>query len=236
LESAVYGTIRSGFEYSGQKCSACSRVYVPQSMWPAMKARLQEEVSKIKLGSVTDADSFLSAVIDDKAFERIRGYLEHAKTSPSLSIVTGGECDDSKGYFVEPTIIETSDPEDKIISEEIFGPVVTVYPYPDAEYKEILHLINNTSPYALTGAVYTKDAAVLEEARDILRWAAGNFYENDKSTGSVVAQQPFGGARKSGTNDKAGSPHYLLKFVSPQSTKASTMPAREWAYPYMTSN
>ncbi|KAK2157912.1 hypothetical protein LSH36_181g01002 [Paralvinella palmiformis] len=233
LESVVNGTIRSAFEYSGQKCSACSRMYVPESKWPQIRDRMLEEHKKIKLGSPMQADSFLSAVIDDKAFQRIKSYLDYAKSSSGISVLAGGKCDDSIGYYVEPTILQVSDPKDKIMQEEIFGPVLSVYVYKDAEYKDILKLIDTTSPYGLTGAIYADDSNVLAEASDALRFSAGNFYVNDKSTGSVVSQQPFGGARKSGTNDKAGAPHYLLRFCSPQSVKTTSVPATEWTYSYM---
>uniref|UniRef100_A0A8C2D3J7 Multifunctional fusion protein n=1 Tax=Cyprinus carpio TaxID=7962 RepID=A0A8C2D3J7_CYPCA len=196
--SVVTGTIRSAFEYGGQKCSACSRMYVPDSLWPQIKQQLLDVHKQIKVGDpVEDFSTFFSAVIDDKSFSRIKGWLEHAKTSPHLKIIAGGHCDDKKGYFVEPTIIETTDPQEKIMNEEIFGPVLTVYVYPENDYKKVLHLIDNTSPYALTGAVFSQDKSVIDEAGKALRNAAGNYYVNDKSTGSIVAQQPFGGARAS---------------------------------------
>ncbi|CAH1772683.1 unnamed protein product [Owenia fusiformis] len=233
VDSVVMGTIRSAFEYGGQKCSACSRAYIPQSMWPEVKQKLVNIQKEIKLGSALDADTFLSAVIDDKSFDRIKGYLNHAKSSDNLEIVAGGNCDDSKGYYVEPTIIETKDPQDTIMQQEIFGPVLTVYPYPDDEYKSVMNLVNTTSPFGLTGSVFAKDQAIIDEVHDTLIQAAGNFYINDKSTGSVVGQQPFGGARNSGTNDKAGGPHYLLRFLSPQAVKESKANLGDWKYPYM---
>ncbi|KAJ7998608.1 hypothetical protein DPEC_G00206660 [Dallia pectoralis] len=234
VQSVVTGTIRSAFEYSGQKCSACSRMYVPDSLWPQIKQGLLEIHKQIKVGNpVEDWSSFLSAVIDDKSFARIKKWLDHAKSSPKLNIIAGGNCDDKKGYFVEPTIIETTDPREAIMAEEIFGPVLSVYVYPEKDYLEVLHLIDNTSPYALTGAVFCLDKNVLDKAAKVLRNAAGNYYVNDKSTGSVVAQQPFGGARASGTNDKPGSSHYVLRWTSPQVVKATHVPLREWKYPYM---
>ena len=233
LESVVNGTIRSAFEYGGQKCSACSRMYIPQSMWSEVKDKMLNIHKKIKVGSPFDKDTFVSAVIDDKAFDRIKGYLSHAKSSPNLTVIAGGNCDNSKGYFVEPTIIETSDPDDKIMHEEIFGPVVTVYPYPDEQYKEIAEKVTQTSPYALTGAIYALDEKVKEELTDTFRDSAGNFYINDKSTGSVVGQQPFGGTRLSGTNDKAGGSQYLLRFASIQSVKETYKPLTAWEYPSM---
>lgn len=235
LSSVVYGTIRSAFEYSGQKCSACSRMYVPESCWDTVREGLLAEHAKIKLGSPLEADTFLSAVIDGASFNRIKGYLDHAKSSPKYKILAGGECDNSKGYFVQPTILQTTDPKEKLMTEEIFGPVLTVYVYKDAEYKDILQLIDTSTEYSLTGAIYAEDPAIVKEASQALRFSAGNFYVNDKSTGSVVSQQPFGGARKSGTNDKAGGPHYLLKFASPQSIKTTHVPASRWDYPYMSS-
>uniref|UniRef100_A0AAR2LA60 Delta-1-pyrroline-5-carboxylate dehydrogenase, mitochondrial n=1 Tax=Pygocentrus nattereri TaxID=42514 RepID=A0AAR2LA60_PYGNA len=234
VHSVVTGTIRSAFEYGGQKCSACSRMYVPDSLWPQIKQDLLAIHKQIKLGDpVEDFGTFFSAVIDDKSFARIKGWLSHAKASPSLTVIAGGNCDDKKGYYVEPTIIETKDPQDKIMNEEIFGPVLTVYVYPENDYKKVLELIDSTSPYALTGAVFSQDKAVVAEAAKLLRNAAGNYYVNDKSTGSVVAQQPFGGSRASGTNDKPGGPHYILRWTSPQVVKETHVPLTEWKYPYM---
>lgn len=234
IQSVVMGTIRSSFEYGGQKCSACSRMYVPDTLWPQIKQELLSVHKEITMGDpVEDLSTFFSAVIDDKSFGRIKKWLEHAKSSPNLKIIAGGNCDDKKGYFVEPTIIETKDPQEVIMKEEIFGPVLTVYVYPENNYKEVLHLIDNTSPYALTGAVFAQDKTVINEAAKALRNAAGNYYVNDKSTGSIVAQQPFGGARASGTNDKPGGPHYVLRWTSPQVVKETHVPLTEWKYPYM---
>uniref|UniRef100_A0A8C8D6L9 Multifunctional fusion protein n=1 Tax=Oncorhynchus tshawytscha TaxID=74940 RepID=A0A8C8D6L9_ONCTS len=198
VRSVVTGTIRSAFEYGGQKCSACSRMYVPDSLWPQIKQGLLDIHKQLKVGDpVEDWSTFFSAVIDDKSFARIKKWLDHAKSSPKLKIIAGGHCDDKKGYFVEPTIIESTDPQEAIMAEEIFGPVLSVYVYPENNYKEVLNLIDNTSPYALTGAVFALDKNVVDEAAKALRNAAGNYYVNDKSTGSIVAQQPFGGARAS---------------------------------------
>uniref|UniRef100_A0A8P4G4C5 Multifunctional fusion protein n=1 Tax=Dicentrarchus labrax TaxID=13489 RepID=A0A8P4G4C5_DICLA len=234
IESVVKGTIRSAFEYGGQKCSACSRMYVPDSIWPQIKQQLLDIHRHITVGDpVEDFSTFFSAVIDDKSFARIKRWLDRTKSSPSLRVIAGGHCDDTKGYFVEPTIIETTDPQDAIMNEEIFGPVLSVYVYPENEYKEVLQLIDNTSPYALTGAVYAQDKKVVEEAAKALRNAAGNYYVNDKSTGSIVAQQPFGGARASGTNDKPGGRHYVLRWTSPQVVKETQVPLTDWRYPYM---
>lgn len=234
VQSVVTGTVRSAFEYGGQKCSACSRMYVPDSLWPQIKQGLLAVHQEIKLGDpVDDFGTFFSAVIDDKSFARNKKWLDHAKSSPSLSVIAGGSCDDAKGYFVEPTIVVTSDPRDPIMSEEIFGPILSVFVYPEDQYKDVLHLIDTTSPYALTGAIFAKDKEVVEEASRVLRNAAGNYYVNDKSTGSVVAQQPFGGARASGTNDKPGGPHYVLRWTSPQVVKETHVPLKDWKYPYM---
>merc|ERR1719278_338236 len=233
VKSVVASTIRSAFEYQGQKCSACSRVYVPESLWADVKEGLVETQKSLKVGPATEADSFMSAVIDKKAFQRLSGYIEHAKASPNCSIVAGGGYDDSVGFFVEPTIVETTTPKDKIFQEEIFGPVVTVYVYKDADAKETMQSIIKHSPYSLTGALYCQDQEWANMAAQELRPSAGNFYVNDKSTGSVVGQQPFGGARLSGTNDKAGGPHYMLKWASAQSVKQTFVPLHAVAYPYM---
>ncbi|XP_032156495.1 delta-1-pyrroline-5-carboxylate dehydrogenase, mitochondrial isoform X2 [Sapajus apella] len=234
VDSVVSGTLRSAFEYGGQKCSACSRLYVPHSLWPQIKRRLLEEHSRIKVGDpAEDFGTFFSAVIDAKSFGRIKKWLEHARSSPSLTILAGGKCDDSVGYFVEPCIVESKDPQEPIMKEEIFGPVLTVYVYPDDKYKETLQLVDSTTSYGLTGAVFSQDKDVVQEATKVLRNAAGNFYINDKSTGSVVGQQPFGGARASGTNDKPGGPHYILRWTSPQVIKETHKPLGDWSYAYM---
>uniref|UniRef100_A0A8C9GJA5 Multifunctional fusion protein n=1 Tax=Piliocolobus tephrosceles TaxID=591936 RepID=A0A8C9GJA5_9PRIM len=234
VDSVVSGTLRSAFEYGGQKCSACSRLYVPHSLWPQIKGRLLEEHGRIKVGDpAEDFGTFFSAVIDAKSFARIKKWLEHARASPSLTILAGGKCDDSVGYFVEPCIVESKDPQESIMKEEIFGPVLTVYVYPDDKYKETLQLVDSTTSYGLTGAVFSQDKDVVQEATKVLRNAAGNFYINDKSTGSVVGQQPFGGARASGTNDKPGGPHYILRWTSPQVIKETHKPLGDWSYAYM---
>ncbi|XP_061076756.1 delta-1-pyrroline-5-carboxylate dehydrogenase, mitochondrial [Conger conger] len=234
VQSVVMGTVRSAFEYGGQKCSACSRMYVPDSLWPRIRQEILAVHKQLNVGDpVNDLSTFFSAVIDDKSFDRISKWLDHAKTSPNLTVIAGGNCDKSKGYFVEPTIIETKDPQDAIMNEEIFGPVLTVYVYPENDYKDVLKLIDNTSPYALTGAVFALDKSVVAEAAKTLRNAAGNYYVNDKSTGSIVAQQPFGGSRASGTNDKPGGKHYVLRWTSPQVVKETHVPLTEWKYPYM---
>lgn len=232
IDTAVNCTMRAAYGYGGQKCSACSRLYVPESLWGKVKEGLIEKQKEMKLGSPEDFDTFVSAVIDDKSFNTIKGYIDYAKANPDLSIVAGGKCDNSVGYFIEPTIIETKKPDDKIMNEEIFGPVLTVYVYPDAKYRETLNLVDKTSPFGLTGAVFGKDRHFIQEASDVLKDAAGNFYINDKSTGSIVGQQPFGGARLSGTNDKAGSSHYIMRWVSPQSIKETMLPVDDYKYPH----
>ncbi|EFA05239.1 delta-1-pyrroline-5-carboxylate dehydrogenase, mitochondrial [Tribolium castaneum] len=233
VTTVVNGTIRSAFEFCGQKCSACSRMYVPESLWPKIKEGLLAERAKLKIGDPTDYESFTSAVIDDKAFKRIKGYIDHARNSPNLEIIGGGKCDDSTGYFIEPTIVVTKDPKDKIMVEEIFGPVLTIYVYKDSQLQETVELVGNSTQFALTGAVFAQDENWLKKAIEDLKMTAGNFYVNDKSTGSVVGQQPFGGARLSGTNDKAGGPHYVLRWGNPQAVKETFVPLTEISYPYM---
>jgi len=222
---------RGGFEYQGQKCSAASRVYIPQSLWPEVRDRLAGMMREMKMGDVADFRSFMGAVIDKKAFERIGAYLDDAKKN--ATVIQGGNVHGERGYFVEPTLIETKDPAYRLLCEEIFGPVVTAYVYPDARWTETLATIDQTSPYALTGSVFSTDRAAVAEASTALRHAAGNFYINDKPTGAVVGQQPFGGARASGTNDKAGSKINLLRWVSARTVKETFSPARDYTYPYM---
>lgn len=233
VESVVTSTIRSAFEYCGQKCSACSRMYVPESLWPKIKEGLLCEAEKLKIGDVQDFSSFTSAVIDDKAFKRITSYIEHAKNSPNLEIIAGGTYSDSKGYFVNPTIVLSKDPKDRIMTEEIFGPVLTIYVYKESDLMETMKLVHTSTKFALTGAVFGQDEEFVKCALQEFKMAAGNFYINDKSTGSVVGQQPFGGGRMSGTNDKAGGPHYILRWTSPQSIKETFVPLRDVNYPYM---
>ncbi|VVC98200.1 unnamed protein product [Leptidea sinapis] len=233
IQSVVNGTIRSAFEYCGQKCSACSRIYVPKSLHEPIKEGLLQERAKLKVGDPSDFSVFMGAVIDDKAFARITGYIKNAKGNPKNKIIGGGGFDGSKGYFVEPTIIETSDPHDKLMVEEIFGPVLTVYVYDDKDLMKTLALVGSSTKFALTGAVFSKDKKFLETALEELKMTAGNFYINDKSTGSVVGQQPFGGGRMSGTNDKAGGPNYVMRWTSPQSIKETFAPLTDIDYPYM---
>nr|CAH7766881.1 unnamed protein product [Callosobruchus chinensis] len=233
VETVVNGTIRSAFEFCGQKCSACSRMYVPESLWPKIKQGLLEKRSQLKIGDPTDPKSFTSAVIDKKAFDRIKSYIDHAKNSPNLEVIGGGKCDDSVGYFIEPTIVQSKDPHDKIMREEIFGPVLSIYVYKDNQIKETMDIVANSTSFALTGAVFAQDENFLKQAVEDLKMTAGNFYINDKSTGSVVGQQPFGGARLSGTNDKAGGPHYCLRWGNPQAIKETFVPLKDIEYPYM---
>uniref|UniRef100_A0AC35EZJ2 Delta-1-pyrroline-5-carboxylate dehydrogenase, mitochondrial n=1 Tax=Panagrolaimus sp. PS1159 TaxID=55785 RepID=A0AC35EZJ2_9BILA len=234
MDSVAPATIRSAYEYSGQKCSACSRIYLPESQWQNFKDKFSAIHKQLKMGDVRDGSIFLSSVIDGKSFARIKKYIDAAKSGEDgAKIILGGKCDDSKGYFVEPTLIQVTNPESKILTEEIFGPVLTAYVYPDSKAEEIVRSIKDATPYGLTGAVFSGDKDFLYKARDILRDAVGNLYLNDKSTGSIVGQQPFGGARMSGTNDKAGGPHYALRWSSPQTIKETFEPVREWRYQSM---
>jgi 1-pyrroline-5-carboxylate dehydrogenase len=235
VDAVATAIVRGSFEYQGQKCSAASRVYAPSNLWPALRERLQEQVATIKMGDVADFGNFMGAVIDEKAFETQREAIEEAKASKVSEIIVGGGYDDSSGYFVEPTVIETRDPEFRLMRDELFGPVVTTYVYDEQKWGDTLDLVDRSAPYGLTGAVFSEDRAAVDEARDRLRYAAGNFYVNDKPTGAVVGQQPFGGARASGTNDKAGSMWNLIRWVSPRSIKETFIPARDYRYPFMDS-
>ena len=225
--------VRGAFEYQGQKCSAASRAYVPASMWPEVKKLVGEMISTIKVGDVRDFSAFVNAVIDEASFDNCMNYIEHAKQSPDAEIVFGGTGDKSVGYFVQPTVILAKKPDYKSMCEEIFGPIITIYVYDDDKYAETLQLCNSTSPYALTGAIFSTCRKALHEAYDVLKYAAGNIYFNDKPTGAVVGQQPFGGARASGTNDKAGSYLNLLRWVSPQAIKETFAPAEDYSYPFV---
>jgi len=233
IDALVAALARGAFEYQGQKCSAASRAYIPDSIWPEVKKHLLAEIGDIKMGDVTDFRNFMGAVIDEKAFQTISGYIEYARSSTDMEIITGGGCDDSTGYFIEPTVVVSKDPKSKLMAEEIFGPVLTIYVYPEAEYDETLELCDQTSPYALTGAIFALERSAVVKAIDTLRHAAGNFYINDKPTGAVVAQQPFGGTRASGTNDKAGSWLNLERWVSPRAIKETFLPSTNFRYPYM---
>jgi 1-pyrroline-5-carboxylate dehydrogenase len=230
IEVAV-AIARGGFEYQGQKCSAASRVYIPQSIWNEVRDRTVAMMQDIKMGDVRDFRNFMGAVIDKKAFTKISEYLDDAKKN--AKILAGGTAKGDTGYFIQPTLVETQDPGYRLLCEEIFGPVVTAHVYPDAKWEETLSIIDRTSPYALTGAVFARDRAAIRQASSALRNAAGNFYINDKPTGAVVGQQPFGGARGSGTNDKAGSKLNLVRWVSARTVKETLSPPRDYKYPFM---
>jgi 1-pyrroline-5-carboxylate dehydrogenase len=230
-QALAVAIVRGGFEYQGQKCSAASRVYVPRSLWNDVRDRAVGMIGDIKMGHTADFRNFMGAVIDKKAFDRIAEYLADARKN--AKVVAGGNVNGERGYFVEPTLIETADPSYRLLCEEIFGPVVTTYVYDDAKWSETLDLVDRTSPYALTGAVFSQDRSALREAMAALRNAAGNFYVNDKPTGAVVGQQPFGGGRGSGTNDKAGSFLNLVRWVSARTVKETFVPPVDWRYPFL---
>ncbi|OFW03099.1 MAG: 1-pyrroline-5-carboxylate dehydrogenase [Acidobacteria bacterium RIFCSPLOWO2_02_FULL_68_18] len=230
-QALAVAVARGGFEYQGQKCSAASRVYVPRSLWPEVRDRVVAMMREMRMGDVGDFRTFLGAVIDRAAFTKIGGYLDDARRNATIH--QGGGASDERGYFIEPTLVETADPGYRMMREEIFGPVVTAYAYPDGQWEETLRLIDETSPYALTGAIFSRDRAAVRQATSALRYAAGNFYINDKPTGAVVGQQPFGGSRASGTNDKAGSKLNLLRFVSARAIKETFAPPIDYRYGHM---
>lgn len=225
--------VRGAFEFQGQKCSAASRAYIPESMWKDVRERIGEMISRITVGDISDFSNFMNAVIDEPAFDRIMGYIDYAKKSPDAEVIFGGKGDKTKGYFIDPTVILAKDPHFKTMEEEIFGPVMSVYVYKDSAFDETAKIVDSTSPYALTGSVFSKDREALNRACRILRYASGNIYFNDKPTGAVVGQQPFGGARNSGTNDKSGSYLNLLRWTSPRTIKETLIPATEFTYPFM---
>jgi len=233
VDALVAAIVRGGFEFQGQKCSAPSRVYVPDNLWPQVKEKLLDEIATIKVGDPSDFTNYVNAVIDAGAFKTISEYIDFAKNDSSHEILCGGTYDDSAGYFIQPTVVQSSDPRSKLMSEEIFGPVVTVYVYPAKEYSKSLDLCNTTSPYALTGGIFAQDRFAIQEAVKTLRNASGNFYINDKPTGAVVGQQPFGGSRASGTNDKAGSLLNLARWVSPRAIKETFLPPKDYRYPFL---
>ena len=235
VDALVANTIRGAFEYQGQKCSAASRAYIPESLWHGFKERFIAEVATIKSGDVTDFGNFMGAVIDKPAFDTITEYIDYAKDSSEAEFITGGSYDGSKGYFIEPTTVVTTNPHFKLIEEEIFGPVMTIYVYPDDKFEETLELCDKTSPYGLTGAIFADDRVAVEKAFRALRQSAGNFYINDKPTGAVVGQQPFGGSRASGTNDKAGSAGNLTRWTSIRTVKETFVPATDYRYPFLES-
>ena len=223
--------VRGAFEYQGQKCSAASRAYVPKSLWPEVRDRAVAMMREIKMGDPRDFTNFMGAVIDKKAFTKIASYLDHAKRN--AKIVQGGGANGRVGYFIEPTLVQTDNPGYRLMCEEIFGPVLTAHAYPDKKFAEMLQTVDQTSPYALTGSIFARDRAVVKQAAAALRNAAGNFYINDKPTGATVGQQPFGGARASGTNDKAGSKMNLMRWVSARSVKETYNPPTSFTYPFM---
>ena len=229
----VTALIRGAFEYQGQKCSAASRTYIPDNIWDDIKDVLIEKTNNLKMGPVEDFTNFINAVIDKSAFDKISDYIDYAKNSKDAEVIAGGEYDESKGYYIRPTIILTTDPKFKTMEEEIFGPVLTVYVYEADKFEENLNLCDQTSPYGLTGSIFAKDRSAVKNAQRMLKQAAGNFYINDKPTGAVVGQQPFGGARKSGTNDKAGSQWNLMRWVSPRAIKENLNPPIDYKYPFM---
>jgi 1-pyrroline-5-carboxylate dehydrogenase len=228
--------LRGAFEYQGQKCSAASRAYVPSSVWDSMGDDLVKEVEKIKMGDATDFSNFMTAVIDDRAFNKINRYIDRARDDKDCKIITGGNSNDETGWFIEPTIILTKNPNSETMVEEIFGPVLTIYVYEDNDFEDVLDLCDKASPYALTGSIFSSSEENIQKAYNKLRFTAGNFYINDKPTGAVVAQQPFGGARASGTNDKAGGPLNLLRWISPRSVKRNNLKIHDWKYPFMGEN
>jgi len=229
----VTAMVRGAFEYQGQKCSAASRAYVPASLWEEIRDTLVEQTESVPMGDVRDFSNFMGAVIDKNAFDKIKGYIDRAKESADAEVIAGGTCDDAKGWFVRPTLILAKTPDYESMCDEIFGPVLTIHVYRDADWAETLKVLDETSPYALTGAVFAKDRRAVREAMDALRQSAGNFYVNDKPTGAVVGQQPFGGARASGTNDTAGSALNLMRWVSARSIKETFVPPTSYRYPFM---
>ncbi|MDP7423739.1 MAG: L-glutamate gamma-semialdehyde dehydrogenase [bacterium] len=232
-EALVAALVRGAFEYQGQKCSAASRAYIPYSMWPSVKKMLVEQIKSIKMGPVEDFRNFVNAVIDQSAFNVIKGYIDWAKESADIDILIGGKCDDSNGYFIEPTLAISKTPNSRIMGEEIFGPVLTVYIYQDNKFDEVLPLVDQTSPYSLTGSVFATDRRAIVQATEALVNSSGNFYINDKPTGAVVGQQPFGGGRASGTNDKAGSKLNLMRWLSTRTIKETFNPPVNYGYPFM---
>ncbi len=233
VPALVTALVRGAFEYQGQKCSAASRAFIPQSIWPEVKRQLLGQVAELRVGDPTEFTHFMGAVIDQGAYDTIKGYIDHARESADAEILTGGGCDDRKGHFIEPTVVLAKSPELKLMREEIFGPVLTVYVYRDAELDQALDLCDRGSPYALTGAVFARDRAAIARIALALTHAAGNFYINDKPTGAVVGQQPFGGGRASGTNDKAGSVWNLIRWTSPRAIKETFVPPTHFSYPFL---
>jgi 1-pyrroline-5-carboxylate dehydrogenase len=233
VDALRVGLVRGAFEYQGQKCSAASRAYLPGSIWSRFRDELAGSVGELPVGDPTDFGNFMGAVIDRRAYDRLAAVQDRARQDPSLEILAGGGANDAEGYFVDPTVLVGTDARHEVFTTEYFGPVLSVYVYPDSDYAEVLRGVDAATPYALTGAIFAQDRAAIVEASETLRYAAGNFYVNDKPTGAVVGQQPFGGARASGTNDKAGSAHNLLRWTSPRVIKETFAPATDWRYPHM---
>jgi 1-pyrroline-5-carboxylate dehydrogenase len=233
VEAVATAIVRGSFEYQGQKCSAASRVYAPSNLWPDLRERLADEIKELKVGDVSDFSNFMGAVIDSNALATQRQAIEDANSAAKAKVLVGGGVEDDEGYFVQPTVIETEDPDFRTMREELFGPVVTAFVYPENKWDDTLELVDRTAPYGLTGAVFARDRSAIEDANEKLEYAAGNFYVNDKPTGAVVGQQPFGGARASGTNDKAGSMWNLIRWVSPRTIKETFVPPKDYRYPYM---
>ncbi|MGH7904518.1 MAG: aldehyde dehydrogenase family protein, partial [Candidatus Dormibacteraceae bacterium] len=233
IDALATAVVRGGFEYQGQKCSAVARLFVPESMWPELSRKLGAEISTIRQGDVADFRNFMGAVIDRSAWEDHRRAIEEAKADPETEILVGGGYDDGEGFFIEPTVVVTRAPGFRLLRDELFGPIVTAYVYPDRRWDETLEMIDGGAAYALTGAVFAEDRGALATAERRLRHAAGNFYINDKPTGAVVGQQPFGGARASGTNDKAGSMWNLIRWVSPRAIKETFTPPGDYRYPFL---
>ncbi|HEX9415894.1 MAG TPA: L-glutamate gamma-semialdehyde dehydrogenase [Gaiellaceae bacterium] len=233
VDALATAIVRGSFEYQGQKCSAASRVFAPQNLWPELKERLVEEVGSLRMGDVSDFGNFMGAVIDASSFRTQKEAIQEAREHGDTEVLVGGETADDEGYFVSPTVIETRDPDFRLLRDELFGPIVTAYVYPDDEWEDTLELIDRGAPYGLTGAVFARDRSAIEQAERSLEYAAGNFYVNDKPTGAVVGQQPFGGARASGTNDKAGSMWNLIRWVSPRTIKETFVPPTDYRYPFL---
>jgi 1-pyrroline-5-carboxylate dehydrogenase len=233
VDEVATAIVRGSFEYQGQKCSAASRVYAPANLWPELRERLAEQVAQLKVGDVSDFENFMGAVIDGNSFKTQQEAIAEARSHAKSEVLVGGGTSDDEGYFVEPTVIETSDPDFRLLRDELFGPVVTTYVYPEGKWQDTLELVDRTAPYGLTGAVFADDRDAVVEAQEALRYAAGNFYVNDKPTGAVVGQQPFGGGRASGTNDKAGSMWNLIRWVSPRTIKETFVPPKDYRYPFM---
>ena len=232
-DEVATGLVRGAFEYQGQKCSAASRAYIPSTLWPAIEARVKHFLSEMKMGVTEDFTNFINAVIDERAFKKITAYIDEAKKSEQVKIIAGGNYDGSTGYFIEPTVLQVNDPTYRTMCEEIFGPVLSIYVYEPSTFGDVLQIVNSTSPYALTGSIFARDRYIIEQVAHTLQNAAGNFYINDKPTGAVVGQQPFGGARASGTNDKAGSALNLYRWVSARTIKETYVPPTSFDYPFL---